>query len=51
MPGVVETVPVTEAGNIYKVDTPTTSGGEPPEDPSQNYINENPVDKENKWYD
>jgi hypothetical protein len=51
MPGVVETVPVTEAGNIYKVDTPTTSGGEPPEDPSQNYVYENPVDKEHKWYD
>ena len=51
MPGVVETIPVGEAGNIYKVDTPTTSGGEPPEDPSQNYIYENPVDKEHKWYD
>jgi len=51
MPGVIETIPVGEGGNIYKVDPPSSSSGEPPEDPAQNYIYENTVDKEHKWYD
>ena len=50
MPGVVETIPVTEASNIYKVDPPR-GGGEPGDDPDQNYIYENSADKQHKWYD